>query len=81
MYSVTGSRPTTKHSNTEARTGQPLEPRDADDFVRLVMWAVADRDVFAEQERAARAYVLAERTIGGNIWRWRDACTAPTAAA
>jgi len=48
--------------------------RDADHFLELVQWCVANRDEVRELAGQARAYVLAERTIEGNVWRWREAC-------
>jgi hypothetical protein len=53
--------------------------RDAADFFRLVRWAVDNREEVKRRARQARAYVLAKRTIGANIWRWREACVGAAA--
>jgi hypothetical protein len=42
-------------------------------FERAVRWAVTHRDEAREMGRAAREYVLAERTIQGNVWKWQEA--------
>jgi hypothetical protein len=51
--------------------------RDADHFLRLVKWCVANRDEARALAHEAREYVLRERTIERSISCWREACALP----
>lgn len=51
-----------------------LTAENASEFTKHVRWCIRNRDAVAEMAADAKAYVLAERTIQGNIWRWREAC-------
>lgn len=46
------------------------------DWLKMVKWIVAHRDEVADRARRAREYVLEERTIAGNTWRWQEAIDA-----
>lgn len=59
--------------------GKPgLHARDAYEFKRHVRYLVNHRDETAQMAREAREYVLKERTIQGNVWRWAEAIEAAT---
>jgi hypothetical protein len=47
------------------------------DFLEIVQWAVAHRDEVRERAAAVREYMLRERTIAGNAWRWEQALGLP----
>jgi hypothetical protein len=59
--------------------GQPgaLVAEDQHEFVKHVQWCVKNRDHVRGMAHAARQYVLKDRTIQGNVWRWREACGIP----
>lgn len=44
-----------------------------DDWMAHVQWAVKNQDEVKQLASRARDYVLNERTIQGNIWRWKEA--------
>lgn len=46
---------------------------DAKDFFHVIKHLVANQDEAKQMARAARDYVLAERTMKTNIWRWQEA--------
>lgn len=50
-----------------------LRAHNADGFLEAVQWAVTHRDEVYDIALAAREYVLAERQIKDNVWRWQEA--------
>jgi hypothetical protein len=56
--------------------GLALKASDADGFYKQIRRLVQNRDEARELAAAAREYVLAERTIGANIDKWKEAVAA-----
>lgn len=56
--------------------GPAFVARDHRDFLKWVRYAVYHRDEVADMARQAKKYVLSERTIQGNVWRWEEAVEA-----
>lgn len=50
-----------------------LKAKTAKDFYHHVKWAVRNRDEVRELARMSREYVLKERTVEKNAWRWQEA--------
>lgn len=50
-----------------------LSAGDAAGFFKAARWCVQHRDEVRSIANQAKDYVLAERTIQDNIWRWREA--------
>lgn len=46
---------------------------DAKGFLDRIRWCVQHRDEVKQMAARAREYVLAERTVEKNIWRWQEA--------
>ncbi len=44
-----------------------------DAWLERVKWIVRNRDALPELLQEARDYVLGQRTIGANVWRWKEA--------
>ena len=63
------------------RTGWPFMASTEDEWVDLIKDVVANRGEVKAQAAAAKAYVLAERTIEANIHKWREAVLGGTAEA
>lgn len=57
----------------KAFKGPCVRTGSAKGFEASVRWAVTHRDEVTDMAREARQYVLRERTIQSNIWRWRAA--------
>ena len=50
-----------------------LTAGDAKEFFHKVKWCVEHRDEVKQLAADAKAYVLEERTMQHNIWRWQEA--------
>lgn len=53
--------------------GPGLVAHTPKDFYHHVKWCVQNRDEVKSLAEASRDYVLAERTISQNVWRWEEA--------
>lgn len=51
----------------------------AKDWEKVIRWAVLNRNAVAQNARQAREYVLRERTIQQNLWRWEEAVSTSAA--
>lgn len=54
---------------------------DATGFREQVKWAVKNPDAARDMMLEQREYVLEERTVQANLWRWQEAVEAPVLAA
>lgn len=53
--------------------GRTMTCTTAKDWEQAIKWAIRNRDQIPALAVEARDYVLSERTIEQNIWRWREA--------
>jgi hypothetical protein len=53
--------------------GPALRCHNANGFLEAIQWCVRNRDDVALIAEQARDYVLAERQIKDNVWRWEEA--------
>jgi hypothetical protein len=75
-YTMAGALPIVSAAeSSQPWFGRVPVAKDADGFLQLVKWSLAYRGEVRRMAAEARSYVLAERTIQGNVWRWREACT------
>lgn len=50
-----------------------LTAHDSTDFYKMAQWCVSHRDELKTIAKQAKEYVLAERCIEENVWRWQEA--------
>lgn len=53
--------------------GPGIKARTGRDFLDAITSLIRNRDELPQLQKEAREYVLAERTVEKNVWRWQEA--------
>lgn len=77
-YSAAGAYPVVSESIPyENFHGPCIKAKTGRDFLDALISLIRNRDELPKLQKEAREYVLTERTVEKNVWRWEEACTPP----